>query len=102
MGKKKGGKKRNRNNQQHQSNKKKKNFECNVYGDGNKSEVNSVRKIIPNEIKSKIKLNQVEINTKEAEKIIADFKSQNIDNNQSSKTKSSEKNRLKSKKISKK
>ena len=53
-------------------------------------------------IKSKIKLNQVEINTKEAEKIIADFKSQNIDNNQSSKTKSSEKNRLKSKKISKK
>ncbi len=39
-------------------NKKKKKFECNVYGDGNKSEVNSVRKIIPNEIKSKIKLNK--------------------------------------------
>ena len=36
-------------------NKKKKNFECNVYGDGNKSEINSVRKIIPGEIKSKIK-----------------------------------------------
>ena len=53
-------------------------------------------------IKSKIKLNSKQIKIKEAEKIIADFNHQNIDDNQSSKTKSSSKSLTKSKKISKK
>ncbi len=53
-------------------------------------------------IKSKIKLNSKQIKIKEAEKIIADFNHQNIDDNQSSKTKSSSKGLTKSKKISKK
>ncbi len=53
-------------------------------------------------IKSKIKLNKKEIETKEAEKIIADFNKPNIDKNQSSETKSSIKNKSKPKKISKK
>ena len=53
-------------------------------------------------IKSKIKLNKKEIETKEAEKIIADFNKPNIDINQSSETKSSIKNKSKPKKISKK
>ena len=53
-------------------------------------------------IKSKIKLNSKQIKIKEAEKIIADFNHQNIDDYQSSKTKSSSKSLTKSKKISKK
>ena len=53
-------------------------------------------------IKSKIKLNKKEIETKEAEKIIADLNKPNIDKNQSSETKSSIKNKSKPKKISKK
>ena len=53
-------------------------------------------------IKSKINLKSKEINTKEAEKIIAEFNKPNIDKTDKSKTKSSEKNKSKSKKISKK
>ena len=53
-------------------------------------------------IKSKIKLNVKEIETKEAEKIISEFNKPNIDIKQSVKTKSPNKNKLKSKKISKK
>ena len=53
-------------------------------------------------IKSKIKLNIKEIDTKEAEKIISEFNKPNIDVKQSQKTKSSDKDKLKSKKISKK
>lgn len=36
----------------------KKNFECHIYGDGNKIEISSVKKIIPDVLKSKIKLNK--------------------------------------------
>ena len=57
---------------------------------------------IINLIKSKIKLNTKEIDTKEAEKIISEFNKLNIDNKQSQKTKSSNKDKLKTKKISKK
>ena len=57
---------------------------------------------IINLIKSKIKLNSREIETKEAEKIISDFNKPNIDKSYSAKTKSSDKNKTKSKKISKK
>ena len=57
---------------------------------------------IINLIKSKIKLNSREIETKEAEKIISDFNKPNIDKSHSAKTKSSDKNKTKSKKISKK
>ena len=57
---------------------------------------------IINLIKSKIKLNTKEINTKEAEKIITEFNKPNIDTKQSEKTKSSPKDKLKTKKISKK
>lgn len=53
-------------------------------------------------IKSKIKLNIKEIDTKEAEKIISEFNKPNIDVKQSPKTKSSDKDKPKSKKISKK
>ena len=53
-------------------------------------------------IKSKIKLNIKEIDTKEAEKIISEFNKPNIDNQPSQKTKSSNKDNLKTKKISKK
>ena len=53
-------------------------------------------------IKSKIKLNSKEIETKEAEKIIADFNKPNIDKNQQSKAKSSLDIKSKTKKISKK
>ena len=53
-------------------------------------------------IKSKMKLNLKEINSKEAEIIITDFNKQNVDKSESSKTKSSEKDKSKSKKISKK
>ena len=53
-------------------------------------------------IKSKIKLNTKEIDTKEAEKIISEFNKQNIVNKQSPKTKSSYKDKPKTKKISKK
>ena len=53
-------------------------------------------------IKSKIKLMTKEIDTKEAEKIISDFNKPNKDDNKLSKTKSSDKIKSKSKKISKK
>ena len=53
-------------------------------------------------IKSKIKLNIIEVNTKEAEKIISDFNKPNIDKSQTSKTRSSNKEKVKTKKISKK
>ena len=53
-------------------------------------------------IKSKIKLNIREIDTIEAEKVISDFNKQNIDSSNTQKTKPSEKNKNKSKKISKK
>ena len=52
-------------------------------------------------IKSKINLTSKEINTKEAEKIIAEFNKPNIDVDKS-KTTSPTKNKTKSKKISKK
>ena len=52
-------------------------------------------------IKSKINLIKKEINTKEAEKIIAEFNKPNVDTDKS-KTTSSVKNKSKSKKISKK
>ena len=57
---------------------------------------------IINLIKTKIKLNTQEIETKEAEKIISDFNKPNIDKNLSEETKSSSKNKVKPKKISKK
>ena len=57
---------------------------------------------IINLIKSKVKLNVKEINTKDAEKIISEFNKPNVDKKQSLKTKSSEKSEAKSKKISKK
>ena len=53
-------------------------------------------------IKSKIKLTIKDIDTKEAEKIISEFNKPNLDNIKVSKTKSSDKNKPKSKKISKK
>jgi trigger factor len=53
-------------------------------------------------IKSKIKLSTKEINSKEAEKIISEFNKPNLDDVKSSKTKSTDKNNPKSKKISKK
>ena len=53
-------------------------------------------------IKTKIKINTIEIDTKEAEKVISNFNKPNIDNVQSSKTKSSRQDKIKSKKISKK
>ena len=53
-------------------------------------------------IKKKIKLDIKEVDTKEAEKIIADFNKPNIDKRQSSNTQSSLKEKSKSKKISKK
>ena len=52
-------------------------------------------------IKSKINITSKELNTKEAEKIIAEFNKPNVDI-EKSKTTSSTKNKLKSKKISKK
>ena len=57
---------------------------------------------IINFIKSKIKLNIIEVDTKEAEKIISDFNKPNIDKSQTSKTRSSNKEKIKTKKISKK
>jgi len=53
-------------------------------------------------IKSKIKLNIKEINSKEAEKIISSFNKPNLVEAKTSKTKSSDKNKPKTKKISKK
>ena len=53
-------------------------------------------------IKSNIKLNIIEVDTKEAEKIISDFNKPNIDKSQTSKTRSSNKEKVKTKKISKK
>ncbi len=52
-------------------------------------------------IKSKIKLSSKEINTKEAEKIISDFNKPNMGHSSTSKTKSSDKEKSKLKKISK-
>ncbi len=57
---------------------------------------------IINLIKSKIKINKKEIDTKEAEKIIFEFNKLNMDKNSTVKTKSSEKTKTKTKKISKK
>ena len=57
---------------------------------------------IINLIKSKIKLEVKNINTKEAEKIISEFNKPNLDPNNIKKTESSDKNKTKSKKISKK
>ena len=57
---------------------------------------------IINFIKSKITLNIIEADTKEAEKIISDFNKPNIDKSQTSKTRSSNKEKVKTKKISKK
>ncbi len=57
---------------------------------------------IINLIKTKIKLNSKEIDIKEAEKIINEFNKPNIDNRQLKKTKSSNKDKSKTKKISKK
>ena len=53
-------------------------------------------------IKSKIKLVTKDIDTKEAEKIISEFNKPNLDDSKISKTKSSDKNKPKSNKISKK
>ncbi len=53
-------------------------------------------------IKSKIKLEIKNIDTKEAEQIISKFNKSNIDQTSSKKTQSSDKNKVKSKKISKK
>ena len=53
-------------------------------------------------IKSKIKLEIKNINTKEAEKIISEFNKPNLDQTNTKKTESPEKNKAKSKKISKK
>ena len=53
-------------------------------------------------IKSKIKINTIEIDTKEAEKVISNFNKPNIDKAQASKTKSSSQDKIKTKKISKK
>ena len=54
---------------------------------------------IINLIKTKIKLNIKEIDTKEAEKVIGDFNKPNLENSQLNKTKSSQKDKLKSKKL---
>jgi trigger factor len=53
-------------------------------------------------IKSKVKLEVKNINTKEAEKIIAEFNKPNLDQADTRKTKSTDKNKIKSQKISKK
>jgi trigger factor len=53
-------------------------------------------------IKSKIKLNTKEIDSKEAEEIISEFSKSNLNESKISKAKSSNKNKSKSKKISKK
>jgi len=57
---------------------------------------------IINLIKSKIKLSVKEIDVKEAEKLINEFNKPNIEKNQTSTTKSSDKAKVKTKKISKK
>ena len=53
-------------------------------------------------IKTKIKLTTREIETKEAEKIISVFNKQNVEYQSETKTKSSNKDKIKTKKISKK
>ena len=53
-------------------------------------------------LKSKMKPNIIEIDTKQAENIIKDFNKPNMDKLERAKTKSSNKKKLKSKKISKK
>ena len=60
-----------------------------------------MKKKLLNLIKSKINLTSKEINTKEAEKIIAEFNKPNVDTKES-KTSSPAKNKSKPKKISKK
>ena len=50
-------------------------------------------------IKSKIKLNTKEVNTKEAETIIKKFNKPNVDTDHSQKTKSSNKDKTKTKKL---
>ena len=62
----------------------------------------SIMKKILDLIKSKVELKTLEIDTKEAEKIISEFNKPNIDKIQSTKTKSSSKSKPKKKKISKK
>ena len=57
---------------------------------------------IINLIKSKIKLEIKNINTKEAEKIISEFNKPNLGQGNTKKTKSFDKNKAKPKKISKK
>ncbi len=57
---------------------------------------------IINLIKSKIKLEVKNINTKEAEQIISEFNKSNLDETNTKKTQSPDKNKIKSKKISKK
>ena len=52
-------------------------------------------------IKTKIKINTIEIDTKEAEKVISNFNKPNIDKAQASKTKSSSQDKIKTKNISK-
>ena len=54
---------------------------------------------IINLIKSKIKLNLIEIDTKEAEKIITEFNKPNLDKKQSIKTKTEENTKSKVKKL---
>ena len=49
-----------------------------------------------------MELKTLEIDTKEAEKIISEFNKPNIDKSQTSKTRSSNKEKVKTKKISKK
>jgi len=53
-------------------------------------------------IKSKIKLEIKNINTKDAERIISEFNKSHADQTNTKKTESSDKNKVKSKKISKK
>ena len=53
-------------------------------------------------IKSKINLTSKEINTSEAEKIIAEFNKTDVDSHKNKTTSSTKKNKTKSKKISKK
>ena len=52
-----------------------------------------MKKKLSDLIKSKIKLNIIEIDTKEAEKIISDFNKPNIDKSRTSKTRSSNKDK---------
>ena len=66
---------------------------------GGKTRASSVKNAL---IKSKIKLTSKEINSKEAEKIISEFNKPDVKDIAGNKSKSSSKDKLKSKKISKK